>query len=218
MLDAGSRQGVTEAQGGKRQDLTPRPMYRSGPIGAVAIARRWLVLGGLVVVWFAATLVASDGRRYCRDGSTTSSSGRGTCSWHKGQGIQPEKRIVNMSSSRAWLCGAMSSFCEAGTRSHHRAPQFPFVQLRRQRRQVSRYRLTMDRQGVHVAATLCASGWRNEAGDRIVERSRRRCAAGLRRWHLRVDYFTWASNSLPWPANSPLSPPSRVDACCSWRH
>lgn len=55
----------------------------------------WKVLIGIIAVWFVTTLVISDGRRYCSDGSTTSSSGSGTCSWHGGQGSQPAKTIAN---------------------------------------------------------------------------------------------------------------------------
>lgn len=55
----------------------------------------WKVLIGIITVWFVATLVVSDGNRYCSDGTTTLSSGRGTCSWHGGQGNQPEKIIAN---------------------------------------------------------------------------------------------------------------------------
>ena len=55
----------------------------------------WKVLIGIIMVWLVATLVISDGNRYCSDGTTTLSSGSGTCSWHGGKGSQPEKKIAN---------------------------------------------------------------------------------------------------------------------------
>lgn len=55
----------------------------------------WKVLIGIITVWFVATLVISDGKRYCSDGTTTYSSGSGTCSWHGGKGSQPAKKIAN---------------------------------------------------------------------------------------------------------------------------
>ncbi len=55
---------------------------------------KWKVLIALTCGLFAGSIVVSDGRSYCRDGSTTRSSGRGACSWHGGQGMQPAKRVV----------------------------------------------------------------------------------------------------------------------------
>lgn len=50
--------------------------------------------------------MVSDGRSYCRDGTITYSSGKGTCSWHKGQGMQPEKKPILYISLFLLLCWA----------------------------------------------------------------------------------------------------------------
>lgn len=55
---------------------------------------KWKVLVALFAFWLVADFAVSDGKKYCRDGTTTSSSGRGTCAWHKGQSVQPARRAV----------------------------------------------------------------------------------------------------------------------------
>lgn len=79
----------------------------------------WKVLIGILVVWLAATLVISDGNRYCSDGTTTLSSGSGTCSWHGGKGQQPEKRIANYIFLAALAVWAYASFF------HNKQPSKP---------------------------------------------------------------------------------------------
>ena len=59
------------------------------------MSTKWRILTAVVVCWIAATLLLSDGKRYCRDGTTTSSSGRGTCSWHGGRGTQRELKYLD---------------------------------------------------------------------------------------------------------------------------
>ena len=56
--------------------------------------KKWKILVAIIVAWIIISFVGSDGKSYCSDGSTTSSSGRGTCSWHGGQGSQFEKKVV----------------------------------------------------------------------------------------------------------------------------
>lgn len=77
----------------------------------------WKVLIGIITVWFVATLVVSDGNRYCSDGTTTLSSGPGTCSWHGGKGNQPEKRIANYILLAALGVWAYASFFRGGQAS-----------------------------------------------------------------------------------------------------
>jgi Topoisomerase DNA binding C4 zinc finger len=55
---------------------------------------KWKILIFLFCTWIVGNILVSDGRSYCSDGSTTYSSGRGTCSWHGGQGMQREKRYL----------------------------------------------------------------------------------------------------------------------------
>ena len=56
--------------------------------------RKWKILIAIFATYLLATFIVSDGKKYCRDGSITYSSGRGTCSWHRGQGTQPAKQVV----------------------------------------------------------------------------------------------------------------------------
>lgn len=58
------------------------------------MGRKWKILLVIVGIYVIASFIVSDGRRYCSDGTTTTSRGRGTCSWHGGVGMQPEKRIL----------------------------------------------------------------------------------------------------------------------------
>lgn len=52
---------------------------------------KWKVLIVICCLNMAALFIVDDGRNYCMDGTTTSSTGRGTCSHHGGKGTQPEK-------------------------------------------------------------------------------------------------------------------------------
>lgn len=56
--------------------------------------RKWKFLIAIFIIFQLSSCLISDGKRYCRDGSITFSSGRGTCSWHGGKGAQPEKRVL----------------------------------------------------------------------------------------------------------------------------
>lgn len=84
---------------------------------------KWKVLIGIIAVWFIATLVVSDGKRYCSDGTKTSSSGPGTCSWHGGKGDQPEKRIANYILLAALGLWAYTSFFRGGQASERVSPK-----------------------------------------------------------------------------------------------
>jgi len=53
---------------------------------------KWKILIALICLWMTASFMVDDGRNYCMDGTTTNSTGRGTCSHHGGKGVQPEKK------------------------------------------------------------------------------------------------------------------------------
>lgn len=57
---------------------------------------RWYVLAGIFVAWVIASNLISNGLTYCVDGTWSSSSGRGTCSWHHGVGISPSHLAMDI--------------------------------------------------------------------------------------------------------------------------
>lgn len=66
--------------------------------------KKWIILFIIFVFWFTGYALVSDGNNYCRDGTITYSTGRGTCSWHHGQGMQPAKKIILFISLLMLVC------------------------------------------------------------------------------------------------------------------
>jgi hypothetical protein len=58
------------------------------------VEKKWFAFIAILIFWFGGYFIVSDGKRYCGDGSTTYSTGRGTCSWHNGQAMQPGKKYI----------------------------------------------------------------------------------------------------------------------------
>jgi hypothetical protein len=96
---------------------------KSGVINTTFVHIRLKILVAIFVAYIAATVIVSDGRRYCADGTTTNSSGRGTCSWHGGYGTQQEKKVVNWATLA--VLGAWGYFSFLYGRDKHPKPNLP---------------------------------------------------------------------------------------------